>query len=223
MLELYAISIHQPIQNDQYHQMLSFISESQRQRIDRFRFEADKKRTLYGNVLSRYFIGKILDLPGKSIEFECNSFGKPFIKGYLSVHFNISHSGEWVVCAISNCQVGVDIEEIKSIEMKIAKRFFTKGEYETIVSTREEERIKVFYRIWTMKESYIKYMGKGLSIQLDSFETVKVPSGFSVAGSEKEIAIWQGEVLDGYMLSLCHAAGETCHGILILDIEKLKF
>ena len=221
MVEVYAVNIHQPINNGQKLQMLSYISESQRHRYERFYFEDDKKRFLYGNVLSRYFVGKKLNQAGETIEFDSNPFGKPYVKGFPFIHFNISHSGEWVVFAIGNSEVGVDIEQIKPTDMQVARRFFTQNEYKTITATREEERLKAFYLIWTMKESYIKYLGKGLSIQLDSFEAVKTPTGFTVAGSETEIAIWQSETLSGYMLSLCHTADDEFLGMQILEIEKL--
>ena len=221
MIRIYAASINQPIHSEQYQQMLSYVSKSQRLMIEKFHFESDKKRMLYGNVMSRYFIGEKLDKPGETVEFEFNSFGKPYVKGVPMVQFNVSHSGEWVVCAIGDNEVGVDVEQIKPIETKIAQQFFTQREYNTITFTQEDERLKAFYLFWTMKESYIKYIGKGLSIQLDSFDVVKTKDGFSVIGAEREVAIWQGEVLDGYMLSLCHAVGEPYLGIHLLDMGKL--
>jgi len=221
MVELYAVNINNPINNGQYRQLLSYVPENHRQRIERFCFEADKKRTLYGNVMSRYLVGKKLNQRRECIEFNYNSFGKPYIKEFPSIQFNISHSGAWVVCAIGNQEVGVDIEEIKPTDMKIAQRFFTQNECRTITSVEEEKRLKMFYLIWTMKESYIKYIGKGLSIQLDSFEVVKTAEGFSIVGSERDVAIWHEETFEGYMLSLCHAADEQCLGMQVLDITEL--
>jgi len=221
MIRIYAASINQPIHSEQYQQMLSYISEDQRLRMGKFRFESDKKRMLYGSVMSRYFVGEKMEKPGETVEFELNSFGKPYVKETPLIQFNVSHSGEWVVCAVGDHEIGVDIEQIKPIDTKIAQKFFTQTEYQTITFTQEEARLKAFYRLWTMKESYIKYIGQGLSIQLDSFEIVKVKDGFSVIGAEQEISVWQGEVLDGYMLSLCHTVGEPYLGIQVLDIGKL--
>ncbi len=65
--------------------------------------------------------------------------------------------------------VGVDIEKIRPIDFAIAERFFTASEYRLLMDTAEQERLQLFYTLWTLKESYIKFVGKGLSIPLDSF------------------------------------------------------
>jgi len=85
------------------------------------------------------------------------------------IHFNISHSGNCVVCAVDEKAVGVDIEVIKPIDFNIAERFFSKAEYLTLINQPKEMQMKYFYMIWTLKESYIKADGRGLSLPLNSF------------------------------------------------------
>lgn len=101
--------------------------------------------------------------------------------------FNLSHSGSYVMCAAQmdkNCdchargnnsadvvRVGCDIEKIGSYRETLAERFFCKNEYETILACKaEEERKKLFYRYWVLKESFIKATREGMKIELDSFE-----------------------------------------------------
>lgn len=89
--------------------------------------------------------------------------------GHPNFHFNISHSSDYVLCSVSHCSVGIDIEEIKNIDLNIASRFFTNYEINFINQSTAKNRIERFYSIWTAKESYSKFLGEGLSIPLNSF------------------------------------------------------
>ena len=222
MVEIYALDISGKAMNAQYCRLLSCVSEEQRHRIGQFRFEADKKRTLYGDVLSRFLIGERRRKPMGSVEFIKNAFGKPYAIGFPHVEFNVSHSGDWVVCAVGEREVGVDVEEIKPIDLDIAKRFYTRNENRLVVSSREEDRLKTFYLLWTLKESFTKYMGKGLSIPLNSFEILRTERGFSVAGFEDELAMWSGDMSEGYTISICHLACEPMSKMQILDARALE-
>lgn len=91
------------------------------------------------------------------------------LMGASDLYFNISHSGDWIICAVDNKPVGVDIEIIKVINFKIAERFFSSEEYYALMSQPETIQLKYFYMLWTLKESYIKAEGKGLNIPLFSF------------------------------------------------------
>ncbi|MCC5468315.1 4'-phosphopantetheinyl transferase superfamily protein [Pelosinus sp. Bkl1] len=104
----------------------------------------------------------------KDIVIKKNKYGKPFLQYYPEFQFNISHSEELIVCAINNSQVGIDVEKVKDVDgIKLTKRFFSNEEYEEI----RQEKIG-FFELWTLKESYIKAIGKGLFLPLDSF-TIK--------------------------------------------------
>lgn len=84
-------------------------------------------------------------------------------------NFNISHSGDLVVCAASrSCNVGIDVEQMRSISPNDFKEHITDNEWNTIISHSDPQQ--AFYKYWTEKESVIKADGKGLSIPLKSFE-----------------------------------------------------
>ena len=104
-----------------------------------------------------------------------NRFGKPMLKNFEAIHFNLAHSGDWVVCGVSDDPIGIDVEIIKFIDLGIAKSFFTSQEYNDILNQPKEKQIKYFYKFWTLKESYVKAEGKGLSIPLDSFSFCILP------------------------------------------------
>ena len=119
-------------------------------------------------------------LLGYALEIECidihkaviavNGCGKPYLKN-SDIYFNLSHSGNYAMCVVSDKPVGCDIEIIRAnVNIEIAKRFFSREEYEYLLSIKDEkEQSRAFILLWTLKESYIKAIGKGLSAKLDSF------------------------------------------------------
>lgn len=123
---------------------------------------------------------------------ECDSdiatdtYGKPYFAKRTDKYFNISHSHERVMCAIGDVPVGCDVQKIEDKSeraLKIARRFFTKEEFEKLMSVEEkEERNAFFFQMWTLKESYIKCVGGGLAIPLDSFSVLegREPEGYSL-------------------------------------------
>lgn len=99
----------------------------------------------------------------KTVEIECGKYGKPRLKEYKDIHFNISHSGKYVMCAAANVPVGADVQENLGSKNIIAKRFFSREEYERIIACADDnEAAKLFYRYWTLKESYVKALGVGI-------------------------------------------------------------
>ncbi len=117
----------------------------------------------------RRIIRENLGLSDEKISFGANRYGKPFLVGAGDFHFNLSHSGEWVVCVIDSAPVGIDIEMIRPVEQDIARGFFSPVEYGDLMAKSEAERLHYFFSLWTLKESYIKVLGEGLSRALDSF------------------------------------------------------
>lgn len=137
--------------------------------MGRYRYPEDASRTLIGEVLARHIISETFHLPNEQIRFTEGRYGKPAAEGLNDFHFNISHSGKWIVCGAGAQPIGVDVEKIKPINFDIAKRFFSPSEHDDLMEKDESERLSYFYHLWTMKESFIKQAGKGLSLPLDSF------------------------------------------------------
>jgi len=98
-----------------------------------------------------------------------NNYGKPFIANKKNIHFNLAHSGGIVCCIVDNFPVGIDVELISPIDLDIAFNFFSSKECFNLSNLPANEQIKYFYKLWVLKESYIKAEGKGLSISLNSF------------------------------------------------------
>ncbi len=110
--------------------------------------------------------------------------GKPYVKELPDVHFSITHSGGYWACAVGDCEVGLDLQEVRDRETdKIAQRFFRPSE----IAWLKDKDVGEFFRIWAMKESYIKYTGKGLTEGLDYFSVVD-----GVPAFQQEILFYEG-------------------------------
>lgn len=106
-------------------------------------------------------------IPGET-EIGKTVLGKPYLKEFPGIQFNLSHSGPYGVCAISGAPVGVDVELIRPLRREVAKRFFTALEQGWLERHPPEE----FFRLWTRKESFSKALGKGLTLPMDSFSVL---------------------------------------------------
>lgn len=170
MAEIYAVKLGFRIrlfEKDQW--IAKHIPEETIKRLLRFRKWEDAERTLMGEILIRTIAREKLKISHQDIRFDKNEYHKPFLKNVPHFHFNLSHAGEWVVCAVDEVPVGVDIEKIQPIDLSIAKRFFSKLEHDDLMAKPHQEKIDYFYVLWTLKESYVKAKGEGLSIPLHSF------------------------------------------------------
>lgn len=124
---------------------------------------------LHNEIITRFpYIGnyEILKMPN----------GKPYVQELDDFHFNISHSGEWTVLAISDKEVGVDIQKIKLPRANIAKRFFTRRENLMLNSLSGNKKSAAFTRMWTLKESRVKVTDERLATCISEYETIEYDS-----------------------------------------------
>jgi 4'-phosphopantetheinyl transferase len=144
----------------------SSVSKDRQDKIDFYRFEKDKKLSAGAYLLLKKLLSE------ENITnplFKTEKYGKAYISNFENVYFNLSHSGKMVLCAISDREVGVDIEYIDpEIDLNIAKLYFYNGEYESIMNSQNPA--DEFFKYWVLKESYMKYTGLGMNLKLDSFE-----------------------------------------------------
>ncbi len=169
MLEIFGVKLTEGVEPDVYEKALSFLPNEKKDKIKRFRKYEDALRSLTAEILIRAVVFFKLGIKNEFIKFNKTAYGKPYLEDYEDFHFNLSHSGSWVVCATSSKPVGIDVEKIREIDLKIAQRFFSKEEARDLFSKKDEEKIGYFFELWTLKESYIKADGRGLSLPLNSF------------------------------------------------------
>jgi 4'-phosphopantetheinyl transferase len=105
------------------------------------------------------------------LDFGYNTYGKPFLYDYPEYHFNGSHSGDYVVCALASDAVGIDIQEIREDKdvLPIARRFMSATEVSALCRLPMESRSAAFYRLWAQNEAYMKYTGLGMAMSMKDF------------------------------------------------------
>jgi 4'-phosphopantetheinyl transferase len=213
MTDIFFLNIDNSLNKYDFDKLLNYISDEKKARIHRFHMFEDAQRSLLGDVLARYAICKLTAVRNQDFVFRTNEFGKPILVNPYGLHFNISHSGNWVVCAVDNNPVGIDVEIIKPIDFEIAERFFSKEEYFSLIKQPENMKLKYFYRIWTLKESYIKAEGKGLNIPLNSFNIrITDNSIYSLVGSEiSKYCFYQSLLDDKTVYGLCTSSSNIDH------------
>jgi len=122
-----------------------------------------------GRRLLYFVLTRFLHRKPEEIRLYVNEHGKPYMETDAPLFFNISHSGDFVVCAFSDTEIGVDIERIGKGRLAVAERFFHPEEVACLSDAPEGERTELFFRYWSAKESVLKYMGTGLAAPLNSF------------------------------------------------------
>lgn len=145
------------------------VSPERRSKADRLYFRKDRNLSLGAAVLLDAGLQRY-GLTESEMVYGTGSSGKPFFLHFPHIHFSLSHSDDKVMVCFSDDELGCDIEKVKDIDFKIAERFFCRSEYEAIMENRSYDRRKeTFFRLWTLKESFIKANGKGMSLPANAF------------------------------------------------------
>ncbi len=217
------MKIPKNIENHLFNQFSNLISNEKRERMKRLLNLCDINRTLIGDLLIRSLVCQKYKMNNEEIKFIYNEYGKPFVQKFSDFHFNISHSGEWVVCATANSNVGIDIERVSNIEaLKLANEFFSEEEFYDLSNMNSDEQINYFFDLWTLKESYIKTIGKGLYIPLNSFSIKKESRTLiSYKNIPKDFYFRQYSIEPNYKISACATREEFPQDIIIKDIYTI--
>ncbi|NLX92541.1 MAG: 4'-phosphopantetheinyl transferase superfamily protein [Clostridiales bacterium] len=189
--EVFAVELEQGIDASTFDFLLQFVQEGKREHIHKMKIKRDKDLSLTGDILAKLAIKKVFGIPFAEIKFDLTQAGKPYVFNRCDVHFNISHSGNRVVCAVHDKPVGIDIQKMKEPRLEaLAKRFFTQKEQECFFSTPPDTRKVQFFKIWTAKESYIKFLGTGMKdVKKDIDESCVIRTSL---------------LFPDYVVSICH-------------------
>ncbi len=166
MAQLYGMNL-QPFLDGKWQFFLPELPPERQKSVQICRFDADKARKTGAGWLLQHALLQA-GVPKNAQIFEKNALGKPFLTTKPGIHFSLSHSGSWAVCAVSCDPVGVDVEQPRCT-MEIARRFFQAKELEGLDTLPEQQCKDQLNRLWSAKEAFVKTLGGGLTIPLNSF------------------------------------------------------
>ena len=226
MTEVYYIKI-EPDENfpEKVLEVLPQIPADRLNQIIKMKHKGNRARSLAGEILSRSILSAKTKTPFSEIRIKTSPSGKPVLEGHQDIHFNISHSGDYVACAISSTEVGIDIENKKKPLLKVASRFFTSEEYQSITKLTGKKQEDQFLSLWTIKESYLKCIGSGLTKALNSFTAViKGKEAILYDSNGKKLEEFRAKKFDnirGYKMAVCTKGSSDKFHFTALDLNNI--
>jgi 4'-phosphopantetheinyl transferase len=174
--------------------LLPLLNTSESAQADRFRVAADRDAYIAAHALLRATLSRDASILPAEWRFRTAKGGKPELdpgQAPTSLHFSLSHTRGLVACAVGRRALGIDAEAWREpAPIELAERYFAPAEARLVADLSPEERPSAFYRLWTLKEAYLKATGEGLAAALDRFTFSLDPTGLVLAASGS-VASWQ--------------------------------
>lgn len=203
MMIQYAVNISD-ISFAELEPFCSLLSRYKQEKAAKYIFDADKIRCVAGELMLRYIVTADYGVDNEDICITCTDTGKPYFIGHAAnIYFNISHSHDFVVCAVGDFPVGIDVEHVKDKEAGLASYVLSESENLTWSRLPEEVRNHEFYRYWTIKESYSKYVGQGLGIEFSEITAVNVSDNLWKIIQDEKSYIMSQKLSDLDYLAVC--------------------
>jgi 4'-phosphopantetheinyl transferase len=206
MIKVFILQLEEAHYKPGFQEMLlQFQPQAGRARVQDRLNATSKLQTIAGELLARYSVGQYTGNPEQEIILRIGEKGKPHIENRNDLHFNISHSGHYVVCAAASCEVGIDVERVRKVNLRIAERFFSEKEISDLMAKDEHDRMHYFITLWTIKESYLKAIGRGLTQNLNSFTIIKDNGSYHLTGNPEaeRFGIEAQQLSDDFLMAVC--------------------
>lgn len=177
MIRVYSLHMNRTLTANEREAAMEKLTPERKTKVQRFRRLEAQQHCIATGLLEDYAIRKEFhrrqqDIEDTSISYvlEKGPEGKPYVRDYPDLHYNISHAGSWVVCAIGDQPMGIDVESKNRYTESVVKRFFQPDEITEILEEEDPERKKdIFADYWVMKESFMKLSGGGFSVGFHGF------------------------------------------------------
>ena len=204
-----------------YRRLYTGLDVSRRAKADRFRFEKDKRLSVAAGALLQYAL-QMENVWEPSIDVTSN--GKPYLVGQERMYFNLCHSEGMVMCAIAEKEVGCDVEKKAVLDRRLAEYVMTEHELDRIYGLEKDtEQQEMFFRLWTLKESYMKATGLGIGLEPKSFGMIARKDKVKVTPpvDEREFYFKEYFVDDGYCYSCCSLSEMFCETMTEVTLEGI--
>lgn len=202
MTEVYLMQASVFADETLFRKGMQLVSAERAEKIRNFKNPAVARLSLGAGVL----LAVVLEKHGRKWEQDAiiqGEYGKPFLPN-TDFHFSLSHSGEYALCAVSDAPVGVDLQKVKETIPSKTKRILSSEEEQYLQTLPDTQKIEWFYRLWSRKESLIKWDGRGLRLPLSEFSFVLegvMQDELHFAG--KKLYFQEYSMLAGYGICVC--------------------
>ncbi|PKM52555.1 MAG: hypothetical protein CVV02_00010 [Firmicutes bacterium HGW-Firmicutes-7] len=200
---IYLFDQLESITDEYLEKIIRVLPLERRKKVRAFKFSIDQIQSAIGYMLLLYGLRLEYGI-FEELAFSYGKNGKPYLKNYPNIYFNISHCKVGVVCAISDNEVGIDIEKVEAFDLELGKYCCSPEELDRILSSNSPEA--EFYSLWTKKESFLKLTGEGLNTDLKGLfnQMEEVPhflSGGTFSSHQIKEDVFQPH--KAYMISIC--------------------
>jgi 4'-phosphopantetheinyl transferase len=183
MVNLYLFTDYSNISCDLLCSLISQLPYNRREKAKNYKNTSDKISCAVSYYLLLYGLRNDFGIFDFQIGTQHN--GKPYLSSCSDIYFNLSHCKYGCVCAISEKEVGVDIQDIRDVSDSVIKKVCCNNEIQVIEKSADKSR--AFTKIWAMKEAYTKMLGTGIVCELDKIDTTKLSKKISVTENDKYI------------------------------------
>ncbi len=207
---LYWMDAQELNDNRCFTQSYQMLSPDRRRKVDSYLRMKDKKMSLAAGLLMDCGLSAY-GLREREVVTACGKNGKPYLPGEPHIHFNLSHSENMALAVFAGTETGCDIEKIQEADMALAEKFLHPGEYAYIArQPKGIQRNEAFYRIWTLKESFVKSVGAGIMLPFHFFEMCILPGDRIAVRQKVDCAAYTFREyrIGGYCAAVCFREGK---------------
>lgn len=187
MTEVFLLAVPE-VSEDEFNSLLTLVSPEREAKVQRLKSRHKQLQSLFSKLLLRAVLCDRLKVQNSELEFAISKKGEPYLKSIPNVHFSISHTKCFVAVAVSDGEVGVDIEAVRPLKHRVYTRFFTPNELDYI-ATDDRCRQQRFFEVWTKKEAYFKRLGEGLGEKAVTVTVLNEPSASTVCVGEAVLSV----------------------------------
>lgn len=221
-MEIYAAKLH-GLQESEAELLLKRLDKDRQKKVAGLKNPEERGRSIFAGLLLRHaFLEDGHDTDAwQQIRIEKGFYGKPCIKGYEDFHYSLSHSGEWIICAVDSSPVGADIQEMKDWKPRLAKRFYHESEYSRLLirgGPDTDKTTREFYSMWTAKESVVKLTGRGIGAGIDRYVTAGDYACVHDLDGKRTFPIRLYDGISGYMACVCSKKADFPEKLEIINL-----
>ncbi len=222
-MKVYAACVGS-LTEEKYEHSIALLDSKRQEKVRAIRHNAERHRSICAGLLLRfaYLAEGFSEDSWKQAKVACGAYGKPYLEGRRDFFYSLSPTGEWVICAVDDIEVGADIQKIGALKMAVAKRFYSDGEYDRLMDYEPDNDIQTveFYRMWAAKESCAKLIGRGIGAGISSYVTDSSYSFITDAAASGRFHTRIYEDIRGYEACVCSTREGFPKEMVIVDLAN---